>query len=274
MKILHLNRYLLTVTSLLLHFYSSAQFLQNQDKQIVIGHVDSLYSEVLKEQREIWVHLPENMEEGKHYPVIFLLDAPGHFHATAGLLKLLTQWNIPPSILVGITNTDRTRDYTPTNVAFQRGRKSPTSGGADNFIKFIESELKTYLKSKYPTEDMSTIIGHSTGGLFAIYAYVHHPSVFDNYLAIDPSLWWDKEKLVTEAQGLIDQKKHGNKTLYLATANSTGTDTTRVRKLKSVSTEMLRANLRFHDILVKNKAQLNFEWGYFGNEDHGSIVVP
>lgn len=274
MKTPPLVRSLLITASFFLHFYVAGQFSQNQDKQIVIGAIDSLYSDVLAEQREIWIHLPEKMDDGKKYPVIFLLDGPEHFYTTTGLLKLLTQWNMPPSILVGISNTDRTRDYTPTNVAFQRGRKSPTSGGADNFVSFIETELKPYIRDKYPTEDMSTVIGHSTGGLFVVYAYLHHPTVFDAYLAIDPSLWWDKEKLVTQSQGLINPKIHQNKSLYIAAANSTGIDTTRVRKLKSVSTEMLRANLHFHDVLVKNGDQLNFEWGYYGDEDHGSIVVP
>lgn len=267
-------RSLLILISLCFHFCATAQFSQNQDKQIVIGTVDSLFSEVLNEQREIWVHLPEDMDDSKKYPVIFLLDAPAQFYATTGLLKLLTKWNVPKSILVGIKNTDRTRDQTPTNVAFQRGHESPTSGGAANFVSFIETELKPYLNDKYPTEDMNTIIGHSTGGLFVIYAYVHHPAIFDNYLAIDPSLWWDKEKLVTESKGLINQGKHQDKSLYVAAANSTGIDSTRVRRLKSEETEMLRANLHFHDILVKNSNQLNFEWDYYGDEDHGSVVPP
>ncbi len=274
MKIPRLIRSVLILASFCIQFSTTAQFSQNQDKQIVIGTIDSLYSDVLGEQREIWVHLPEKMDSGKKYPVIFLLDGPAHFYTTTGLLKLLTQWNMPPSILVGISNTDRIRDYTPTNVPFQRGRKSPTSGGAANFITFIDSELKPYIRDKYPTEDMSTVIGHSTGGLFVVYAYLHHPSVFDAYLAIDPSLWWDKEKLVTQSQGLINPEIHQNKSLYIAAANSTGIDTTRVRKLKSVSTEMLRANLHFHDILIKNRDQLDFEWGYYGDEDHGSVVVP
>lgn len=270
----HLTRSVLILAYFCIHIYAVAQFSQNQDKQIVIGNIDSLYSQVLGEQREIWIHLPEKMDDDKKYPVIFLLDGPGHFHTTTGLLKLLTQWNMPPSILVGISNTDRIRDYTPTHVPFQRGRKSPTSGGAANFIRFIDTELKPYIRDKYPTEDMSTVIGHSTGGLFVVYTYLHHPSVFDNYLAIDPSLWWDKEKLVSQSQELVNQKKYQSKSLYIAAANSTGIDTTKVRKLKSESTEMLRANLHFHDILVKNRNQLNFEWSYYGEEDHGSVVVP
>lgn len=266
---------LLFITAFLsIHFYATAQFSQNEEKQIVVGAVDSLFSKTLNEQRELWVHVPEEIEDGKKYPVIYVLDAPDHFYAVTGILKLLEKWNVPKSIVVGIPNTDRNRDFTPTNVAFQRGHKSETSGGAPNFIKFIENELKPYLKSKYPIDNISTIIGHSTGGLFVLYVYTHHPDIFDNYLAIDPSLWWDKEKLVNQSKELLNKEKYQNKSLYVAVANSTGIDTVKIRKRKSEPTEMLRANLHFHDILVKNSDQLDFTWDYQGNEDHGSVVVP
>lgn len=257
-----------------MNFYATAQFSQNENKQVVIGTVDSLFSETLNEQRDIWVHVPEKIENGKKYPVIYVLDGTEHFYTATGILKLLETWNMPASIVVGIPNTDRTRDFTPSNVPFQRGNKSETSGGALNFIKFIESELKPYVKSKYPIDTMSTIIGHSTGGLFVLYAYTHHPEVFDNYLAIDPSLWWDKEKLVTQSKKMLTKATHKNKSLYVAVANSMGVDTVKVRKMKSEPTEALRANLHFHDILVKNKSHIEFTWDYQGNEDHGSVIVP
>lgn len=255
---------------------SNAQFKQNAEKQIVIGTVDSLYSETLKEQREIWIHLPEDFNEAERYPVIYVLDAKQHFYAVTGMMKRLLPWQMPNSIVVGITNTDRTRDFTPTNVPFQRGHESKTSGGASNFLKFVEQELKPFINNKYPTEDNHTIIGHSTGGLFVLYSFLNHPNTFDNYLAIDPSLWWDKEKLVKETQQLLDVGNRKEKSLYVSVANSLGKglDTVKVRNDKTVPSEQIRANLKFHDILDKNKNQLNFKWEYFKNEDHGSITIP
>jgi predicted alpha/beta superfamily hydrolase len=204
------------------------------------------------------------------------LDARQHFYAITGMMKRLLPWQMPNSIVVGIANTDRTRDFTPTNVPFQRGHESKTSGGASNFLKFLEQELKPFINNKYPTEDNHTIIGHSTGGLFVLYTFLNYPDIFDNYLAIDPSLWWDKEKLVNETQQLLDNGNRKEKSLYVAVANSLGKamDTVKVRKDKTVPSEQIRANLKFHDILVKNSEQLNFKWEYFKNEDHGSITVP
>lgn len=270
-----MNRFIIRMlVCISIPFYATAQFSSNEEKQIVIGTVDSLFSNTLNEQRELLIHLPEKMEEDKKYPVIYVLDGTDHFYTVTGMLKLLEKWNVPKSIVVGIPNTDRTRDFTPTHVPFQRGHTSETSGGASHFVTFIEKELKPYVDSNYPTDTTSTIIGHSTGGLFVLYTYTHHPDIFDNYLAIDPSLWWNQENLVNQSEALLNASTHQNKSLYIAVANSTGIDTTKVRKLTSEPTEMLRANLNFHDILVKNKTHLEFTWDYQGSEDHGSVVVP
>lgn len=270
------RKIVLTIIIMCLCFKGIAQFTQNQEKQIVIGEVDSLYSNILQEQREIWIHIPEDFDNTKQYPVIYVLDASQYFYATTGMLKQLIPWQIPKSIIVGITNTDRTRDFTPTNVPFQRGQKSETSGGASDFIKFIDEELKPFISNKYPTENNNTIIGHSTAGLFVLYSFLHHENSFDNYLAIDPSLWWDKENLVKETQELLNKVNRKEKSLYIAVANSLGKamDTVKVRKDKTEPTEAIRANLKFHDLLVKNSKELSFTWEYFKNEDHGSIVIP
>lgn len=270
--------YKLLIVLIVSCFYakSNAQYKQNTEKEIVIGVVDSLYSEVLKEQREIWIQAPKNFESDKKYPVIYVLDANKNFYSVTAILKRLAPLTMPQSIIVGITNTDRTRDFTPTNVSFQRGRKSETSGGAGNFIKFLDQELKPYINNKYPTENLNTIFGHSTGGLFVLYTFLNYENVFDNYLAIDPSLWWDKENLVKSAEEKISSKDLKTKPLYVAVANSIGAamDTIKVRKDKSVPTQQIRANLNFHDILVKHKSKLDFKWDYFKDEDHGGVVIP
>ena len=253
-----------------------AQFNKNSEKEIVIGVIDSLYSVVLKEQREIWVSAPKNFDRSKRYPVIYVLDANKNFSGIVGMMKHLTPHKMPKSIIVGVTNTDRTRDFTPTHVPFQRGQKSETSGQAESFIQFINEELKPYINRNYSVEKNTTIIGHSTGGLLVLYTYLFHQDSFDNYIAIDPSLWWDKEYLVKAFSNEVLTINRTKKSLYIAVANSIGKtmDTVKVRKDKSVPTEQIRANLKFHDILVKHNDKLNFEWEYYKNEDHGSVVIP
>src|SRR5690349_4410151 len=92
------------------------------DNKIVIGKVDSVYSNILKEKRKIWVYVPENLQAAPaRYPVLYLLDGDGHFQSVVGMIQQLSQVNgntvVPEMIVVGIPNTDRTRDLTPTHIA-------------------------------------------------------------------------------------------------------------------------------------------------------------
>lgn len=89
------------------------------DNQIIIGHIDSLQSDILGEMRKIWVHLPMNYQEGKKYPVVYVLDGNGHFHSVTGLIKQLSTngtFVLPEMIVIAIPNTNRSRDLIPTKV--------------------------------------------------------------------------------------------------------------------------------------------------------------
>ncbi|WP_350340228.1 alpha/beta hydrolase-fold protein [Paraflavitalea speifideaquila] len=74
------------------------------------------------------MYLPEgyNKQDTVRYPVIYLLDgaADEDFIHIAGLIQFNNfSWinRVPPSILVGIVNTDRKRDFTfPTSVKKSR----------------------------------------------------------------------------------------------------------------------------------------------------------
>ena len=95
----------------------------------------------------------------------------------------------PDIIVVGIPNTDRSIDLTPTHVV--DAPDDSTSGGGENFISFIEKELMPFIDNKYPTEPYKILAGHSSGGLEVMQAFAHHTNLFNSYIAIDPSIWWD-----------------------------------------------------------------------------------
>jgi hypothetical protein len=98
---------------------------------------------------------------------------------------------LPESIVVGIGNVDRKRDFTfPTNNEKDK-IDFPTTGKSANFIEFIEKELQPYINSNYKTNAQNTIIGQSLGGLLATEILFSKPNIFDNYIIISPSLWWD-----------------------------------------------------------------------------------
>ncbi|HEX3386461.1 MAG TPA: alpha/beta hydrolase-fold protein, partial [Mucilaginibacter sp.] len=88
-------------------------------------------------------------------------------------------------------NTNRMRDLTPTNVPPDK-----SSGGGEKFTDFIKTELMPHIDSIYPTASYKMLIGHSLGGLMAINTLINHPEMFNAYVAIDPSMWWDDRKLL------------------------------------------------------------------------------
>ncbi len=92
------------------------------NNQVSIGTIDSLQSRILNEQRKVWIYVPDSWKPGstQRYPVVYLLDGNGHFFSVVGMIQQLSQVNgntiCPEMIVVGIPNTDRTRDLTPSHV--------------------------------------------------------------------------------------------------------------------------------------------------------------
>ena len=68
------------------------------------------------------------------------------------------------------------------------------------------------------------LIGHSYSGLFTVNTFLRHTELFDIYLALDPSLWWDQGKLAEEAASLIQGKDFTGKSLYIGVASQKRTD--------------------------------------------------
>ncbi|MEA3462771.1 MAG: alpha/beta hydrolase-fold protein [Bacteroidota bacterium] len=250
---------------------------------IVIGQMDSLRSEILDETRNIWVHVPDEAAGAVYgkttYPVLYLLDGPGHFHAVTGLLNNLGQNAIVPRmVVVAIPNTDRTRDLTPSHVDVMFGDSSfvKTSGGGDKFMEFMEKELIPYVEGKYPVTGYRTFVGHSFGGLTAVYALFSHPHLFSNYVAIDPSMWWDDWLLVKKTDAILEGGTLEGKALFLGVANTMaeGMDVDRVREDTAQSSNHIRSILGFIEKLEnKEDFPLEFGWKYYEDDDHGSVPL-
>ena len=251
---------------------------------IIIGHTDSLQSTILGEQRKIWVHVPEGSPNSKdRYPVVYVLDGDGHFSSVVGMIQQLStvgNSNVPKMMVVAIPNTDRTRDLTPTHVdaepPFMDSASSKTSGGGENFIAFMEKELMPHIEAKYPAAPYKILIGHSFGGLAVMQAFTHHNHLFNAYIAIDPSMWWDKEKLLKQVQQVLTEKKFEGKSLYLGIANTMdeGMDISKVEKDTSGDTQHIRSILALQASLEKNKQNgLKYKGKYYPDDSHGSVPL-
>jgi hypothetical protein len=207
----------LTTTLLLIGLMAAAQ------KPFSIGVVDSLYSKELQEYRRINVYLPLDIPKDslEFCQVIYLLDGSKDedFIHVAGLVQFCNfSWvsALPHSIVIGIENVDRRRDFTfPTTVKTD-SINNPTSGKSAKFISFIEKELKPYVAKKYSDNPHETLVGQSLGGLLAAEILMKKPTMFDDYVIVSPSLWWDNESLFKYADAMLKMRINGVIDVHIA----------------------------------------------------------
>jgi predicted alpha/beta superfamily hydrolase len=213
------------ITSLLLVFtlYTISAFCQaDSSKPFILGTIEQIQSVQLGEKRTLNIYLPEgyNKNDTARYPVIYLLDgsADEDFIHTVGLVQFCSfLWvnRLPKSIVVGIANINRMRDFTyPTTVEDDKNN-FPASGHSDKFMAFIEKELQPYIEHKYKTNGKKTLIGESLGGLLATEILLKKPALFTKYIIISPSLWWDNASLLKLNSDVLSDNVKQHISIYI-----------------------------------------------------------
>jgi predicted alpha/beta superfamily hydrolase len=206
------------ITSLI--WFSSAYATTPISEPLVIGERWVIRSSILKEERKINVYRPLGVPKNMALPVLYMLDGglTEDFLHIAGLLQVSTaNGTTRPFILVGIENTQRRRDLTgPTSV--EKDRKiAPNVGASDSFRTFIRNELLPEIARRYQITAERAIIGESLAGLFILETLIKSPDLFDTYIALDPSLWWNGAKLLSRPQkGNLNFKSKKN--LYIGSS--------------------------------------------------------
>lgn len=194
---------------------------QNQNAVVSIGTVHLLQSQILDEARTLNVYIPPHASErpDMRFPVIYLLDGAEHedyLHIT-GLVQFLTLYELmPPSIVVGIANVDRYRDFTYPSSNPEDLKSLPTSGGSEKFRAFLAEELKPFVDQNFPSSGNATLIGQSLGGLLATEVFLKTPQLFQQYLIVSPSLWWDGGQLQSQLADGVKNYGEGTGTVFLA----------------------------------------------------------
>jgi tetratricopeptide (TPR) repeat protein len=139
----------------------------------------------MDEERLLYVHLPREYEDTQlRYPVLYLFyaDLYNYYLDAASIIeKLGTTGEIPPAIIVGVANTNRYRDLLPRKI---EGRSD--SGGADNFLRFIEEELIPHVDRNYRTKNFRILVGPQAAAVFGLYALITKPTLFDAILSENP----------------------------------------------------------------------------------------
>ena len=224
-----------------------------------------VHSNILNEDRVMWVRTPRGYALGKDpFPVLYLTDGDGHINEIGSTIDFLVDnGRMPPLIVVGIANTDRTRDLTPTHSSDKdlTGKENlPTSGGGDRFFDFIQTELMPQIEKQYRTAPYRIFAGHSLGGLMAIHILTSRPDMFQAYIAVSPSLWWEKQHTLHQAQDFFAAHEELNKSLFFSLGGE-GPD------MQSGFDELKKT--------LTAKAPKGFHWGSerFPDETHGSTVL-
>ena len=218
----------------------------------------AIKSQAVGEDRTILVTVPNNYARSDAtYPVIYMLDAHPPYNAMMAGLVEQQGWagTMPEVIVVGIQNTNRTRDMTPT-----AGDRPGAGGGAKNFLQFIETEVIPFVEKNYRTVPYRTLAGHSLGGLFTMYAFTERPDVFNAYVAASPHLQWDKNYLIKQVEESLRKRPEGNKVFFFGVGNEP---------------DYMETFGALEELLKKAKLKnLNYEFRQFKEENHGSVVLP
>jgi predicted alpha/beta superfamily hydrolase len=201
---------------------------QNVKEKVCLENTEqfSITSEYVKgENYLIQVGLPFGYSSShKSYPVLYVLDGDYAFGITKGITDLLMIGKeIKGIIVIGISygkgvfawSVKRTRDLTPSHdTIFAKGQNT---GGADNFLKFVQYELFPAVNRNYRTNpDSSAICGESLGGLLNSYILWKQPELFKGYIIISPSLIWNNKSVLKLEPEYFVNHKELNKAVYIA----------------------------------------------------------
>ena len=272
------------ITIAVLFFQNVAIAQSGQNFLYKAGITDSLYSKNLNEYRKVYVQLPESYDPNKkqEYPAAYILDGEVFLPTVSIVQNYYSGGFFPEMVLIGISNSgNRTRDLTPSKIKTKFGMPfNEESGGADAFYTFIQDELIPYVEDKYPVTSYRTLIGHSYGGLFTIHTLLKHPDLFANYLAIDPSLDWDNQLLLKQAKEVLAAQNLSGKSLYMSLSGQLHMQNPKitidnVMQDTSDFTLFARSNIAFSNLVKQNReCGLSFEWNFFPEDLHGTVVLP
>jgi predicted alpha/beta superfamily hydrolase len=198
------------------------------EQDIIIGKRFKIKSEILNSNREISVYLPNsyNNNDYVNYPVLYLLDGRKFFNSFSGVITQLSSDaspQVPEMIVIGITSQDRIKDSSPTNslIGYTKEEEKglEVSGGADDFLKFIQKELIPFVDGNYRTNSYRTFVGYSFTGLPVVQALFSIPETFNSYLVIDFSAWWDNEIMMKRLKNFPNEYEGSKRDIFFTTVD-------------------------------------------------------
>lgn len=266
--------------SILIIIFALFTFCANaqQAENITIGKIETIHSKILDEDRKLWIYTPDITSKipnpQKKYPVLFVLDGDAHFYSTVGIVQQLSQANgngiLPEMIVVGVESSNRLKDFTPT---------LNTTGSIDNanpFVKFFATELMPYVDENFNTAPYKLLVGHSLGGLITMDILSNYPTLFNAYIAIEPSMWYQNEKFLKQNFNALKNQNFDNIILFIGVANTLpkGITLEMLKNDKSIETQHMRSIFKLDDFLKNTKIPgLKYGMKYYKDDDHNSVPL-
>ncbi|KUF35201.1 MULTISPECIES: alpha/beta hydrolase [Lysinibacillus] len=215
----------------------------------------------------IFVPNEEAPEEG--FPVLYVLDGSSYFNLVKEAVRLQSRnapkTGVQPAIVVGIEHGDDMRerrfyDFTAPAETYIyparfKGKGHEKLGGAVDFSRFIEEELKPIIEAHYPVnKTQQALFGHSLGGYFTLWQLFHHQSSFQRYLAISPSIWWNEHELVQCASVFLNEHQDMNETLFISAGELETFMVDDARQMATVLEKIMEVD--FYEALDENHASI------------------
>jgi len=228
-----------------------------------IGDTFLLQSEALGEARRINVYTPAayGADTERRFPVLYMPDGgiEEDFLHLAGLVQISSlNGAMQPVLLVGIENTERRRDLTGPTASARDREIAPRVGGSAAFRRFLAEELRPRIDTDYRTDGTTAIVGESLAGLFVVETLLVQPDLFDAYVAVDPSLWWDERRLVTTGRERLLAAPDLDASLYVATCTPGNRESSR----------------RFATTTAADLPGLRVAYAEFPRDTHATIFHP
>ena len=236
---------------------------------ITVGSVHKIRSSVYGDEQVIAVRLPKGYAEApeRTWPVVYVLDGgpDQDFQMMAGLAaEAEYSGSFEPFILIGVQTENRRRQLTPPETVpgrtetLTKGTLVP--GGAPVFRDYLTRDVMPWAQARYRT-GRSVVLGASLAGLFVLDTFLDRPEMFDDYVAITPSLWWDDGRIANEAAADLARHQPSDRRLYLTMADE-GYRT--------------QANLDIVVAALEKGAPAGLGWTYIdrsGSEEHRTMYL-
>lgn len=250
-----LTGWIITISIMVFFSCLKLDFAQQQIDDIVLGKTIEFNSKILNEKREILIYTPDGYEESNiRFPTLYITDGAENFFIATAMVNFLSRsGQIPRMVVVGIPNVNRNRDLSPSII-----QGTSNQGGGNNFLNFFQKELIPYIDEKYKTANYRILFGHSLGGVFATYAMISKPELFNAFIAASPYLAYDNWYVINEAESKLADLSNFERQLFITLGN------------EPAYHESLD---KFISLLEDNRKTLRWDYQIFNDETHGSIPV-